>query len=249
MEIADEKTPIIAPPKRAKRTGVVRIGRRVNFIQSTPFAELVSKLGWPRNEYEYKPLAEDEIRLLLLQPGEPDAMIECALVISNLQDAVYEALSYAWGTEAPMHQIRILGFEGHRSLRNFRRARCYIRPNLYSALRTLRDPKRLVILWVDALCINQADNQEKSAQVSKLPEIYSRASNVCVWLGEGSLTRTIALRFIPEILDLPRFDTLIRDEFTTNQWIALIHLMRSQWFCQIWAIQNILFAREASLHC
>jgi hypothetical protein len=37
-------------------------------------------------------------------------------------------------------------------------------------------------LWIDALCINQDDTQERSNQVSNMREIYHRAKRVVVWL-------------------------------------------------------------------
>ena len=53
------------------------------------------------------------------------------------------------------------------------------------ALKALRDKKRPRILWIDALCINQSDIEERSSQVAFMSSVYSRAVRVIVWLGES----------------------------------------------------------------
>jgi Heterokaryon incompatibility protein (HET) len=60
--------------------------------------------------------------------------------------------------------------------------------NLFSALQHLRLPNRDGILWVDALCINQADDDEKSRQVGQMRRVYAGSNcteKVLVWLGDG----------------------------------------------------------------
>jgi hypothetical protein len=235
------RSPTRPPPTRAWRLGIQRRPR---------FSDVVSTIVQARNEYEYSPIAENEIRLLLLQAGAADSMIECALVTSSDQEAVYEALSYAWGPNNPACEIRIHQFQGkQRSMKNFKRAKHFISENLHSALRHLRDRKRQVVLWVDALCINQDDYREKAVQVRKMANIYSRASNVCVWLGESNQDGEAAMKFIPEILDLSHFTNTVQDQATWLQWKALVDLMRRPWFSRLWMLQNIAVAREASVHC
>lgn len=41
-------------------------------------------------------------------------------------------------------------------------------------------------IWIDAICINQSDDAEKSVQVAMMADIYAGAKNVIVWLGEGT---------------------------------------------------------------
>lgn len=39
-------------------------------------------------------------------------------------------------------------------------------------------------MWIDAICINQTSDKEKSTQVAKMHHIYNKAQSVYVWLGK-----------------------------------------------------------------
>ncbi|MCJ1406318.1 hypothetical protein MMC19_000383 [Ptychographa xylographoides] len=194
----------------------------------------------------------------------PQDKIECSLIKSSLVDDTqkYEALSYHWGDQEPNHEIWIRSFKGDTKVKTVKHLRTihdlaryvkpqkfYIRPNLHAALQQFRLQERDLVLWIDALCINQKDQQEKNQQVSRMANIYSRAENVCVWLGEGNEQSDKALHFVPKILDLSHFDILVNDEKFIDHWNALENLMRSTWFNRRWVIQEIAMAREATLHC
>jgi hypothetical protein len=60
-----------------------------------------------------------------------------------------------------------------------------VTPNLHVALKHFRHAARRRVLWVDAMCINQNDPDEKSEQVPMMGEIYRRATKVYAWLGEA----------------------------------------------------------------
>jgi hypothetical protein len=78
----------------------------------------------------------------------------------------YVALSYSWGNP---HETRSIFVNEHR---------VEVTKNLESALRILREKGPLragVKIWIDALCINQKDNDEKGVQVRRMRDIYNRA--------------------------------------------------------------------------
>jgi hypothetical protein len=114
------------------------------------------------------------IRLLTLLPGIRDSIICCSLAVATLDDDLhYEALSYTWGDSTIKREI------------NINHNHCLqVTANLETALQYLRYPDNDRVLWIDAICINQDDNVEKSKQVPLMGEIYGRAFNVLVWLGE-----------------------------------------------------------------
>ncbi len=126
----------------------------------------------------YSPLGADSdnasFRLITLHPSEdPSAPVQCTLKEHYLANSnEYEALSYCWGEQAD----RLAIFCDGQPLKATR--------NLEAALRCLRRASQCRLLWVDAVCINQDDTPEKESQVSIMREIYRKASNVIVWLGE-----------------------------------------------------------------
>jgi hypothetical protein len=101
------------------------------------------------------------------------ARIQCRLKEQeNIRKCSYEALSYVWGAHVGDCRIDCEG------------ETLFVTKNCEEALRRLRRPKKVRTLWVDSICINQSSNEEKSAQVDLMGEIYGRAKTVLVWLGE-----------------------------------------------------------------
>jgi hypothetical protein len=107
----------------------------------------------------------------------------------------YEALSYVWGTQSDEQCIVV---ESTSKLsENLNRQSEYtelpVRTNLMAALRHLRQPDASRMLWIDALCINQGDNSEKSTQVQRMPSIYTSAHRVVVWFGSETKDSKLAM--------------------------------------------------------
>ena len=103
------------------------------------------------------------IRLLSILPGVFETPLVCRLdeytsdSEDDLFDSVcYEALSYTWGadSENPKEKITLNGFSFS------------VTVNLYAALQVLRKEDRERVIWVDAVCINQNDIEDKEQQVS-----------------------------------------------------------------------------------
>ncbi|VUC36617.1 unnamed protein product [Clonostachys rosea] len=118
-------------------------------------------------------LADNEIRIIELLPGEEGAPIRCeARVELESGEMEYEALSYVWGNHLNQATIEVSG----RSLQ--------ITKTLHTALSRLRLSDEPRSLWIDQLCINQDDLKEKAAQVQKMRSIYSNCTRCLIWLGE-----------------------------------------------------------------
>ncbi|KAF4985023.1 hypothetical protein FDECE_16885 [Fusarium decemcellulare] len=138
--------------------------------------------------YQQTPLPERSIRLLTVFPSlSPTSPIICGVSVVPLPDdsseswPEYRALSYAWRETVPEAKypstvICCNGLEIETS------------PNLYAALVSLRQKySEPLTLWVDYLCINQLDIDERSSQVRLMGEIFRHSSEVLIWLGEPSV--------------------------------------------------------------
>ncbi|ESZ91946.1 hypothetical protein SBOR_7691 [Sclerotinia borealis F-4128] len=129
-----------------------------------------------RVPYDLLNREKQEFRLLNLKPSQDfDSIIECSLFTSTLKKPpLYEALSYVWGDATNTNSILVNGeaFE--------------ITTNLETALRYLRTPLEIRVLWIDAICINQLDNGERSHQVTCMKDIYENCWKGLLWLGPGS---------------------------------------------------------------
>jgi hypothetical protein len=128
--------------------------------------------------YEYQPLdpLKKQIRLLRLDASSTSHHIACNLERFELEIAArdgFRALSYTWGPDTPTHHILIDG-------KSFR-----IRENLYQYLRTIASQDRgsTECIWIDQICINQIDDNERTQQVSIMTDIYRLARDVKIWLG------------------------------------------------------------------
>ena len=122
--------------------------------------------------------ANEEIRLLNILPGVWDEPVRVQFSIASLcrETPQYATLSYVWGDTSKARSCIVEGQEFH------------ITNNLHSALRRLRDEARpdgaALVIWADALCINQAVTEERNQQVRLMGKIYSKCCHVFVWLGE-----------------------------------------------------------------
>ncbi|KAL6904743.1 heterokaryon incompatibility domain-containing protein [Trichoderma evansii] len=119
----------------------------------------------------------EAFRLIKLFRGRWNDEIRCKLNVYSRDGAFYpsyKALSYVWGRwrrDPPKilvndHAVKVTN-------------------NLEMALRHLREEDDDIILWIDALCINQNNTAERSSQVSQMRSIYSTASEVIIFLGDG----------------------------------------------------------------
>jgi len=201
-------------------------------IASSKRPGIGSQMKWDSlhgGTYRYNPLGLGEIRVLHLLAGKKDDQIHCAfspIQIRNVNagNAIpnYHAVSYYWEDKPPLDEIQI--FTGtHQFEATYETL--VIRPTLSTALRRLRDEQKIVLLWIDALCINQNDDEEKTVQVVMIPQIIYKACHVCVWLGEDANGSETMHTFLPKLLDLTQVDRIVEKESTPEQWQAFPALM------------------------
>ncbi len=151
--------------------------------------EILESLQIGSLTYDYKRLDFDtyEIRILVMDPISDETSscdLRCQIQHESLiSPTPYLALSYCWGPVEPRKEVILDGLKQG------------ITPNLYDTLQEVRrhhyrskrhNPIRL---WVDALCINQNDNQERSEQVRTMRQIYSMAEEVLAYVGDVKICR------------------------------------------------------------
>jgi hypothetical protein len=127
----------------------------------------------------------------------------------------------------------------------------HVRPNLYRALRRLRaGPNVDVRLWVDALCINQSDNEEKTHQLPKMLMIYHSGANTVIWLGEsnpGEADSERGIQFVEDIISIRLLKFLLESPTAIHDWLAFAELLTRDWFSRRWIIQEVAASRLATI--
>ncbi|KAF2726407.1 HET-domain-containing protein, partial [Polyplosphaeria fusca] len=170
--------------------------------------------------------------------------LECELFQHSLLNDThtpYEALSYVWGSAERVECITL------------NRKRFWVTDNLYSALQCLRLRDRDRHLWVDAICINQADKGEQGRQVRQMGAIFKLAKKVLFWLGKA----TPEIITLMDVLNQPRKIGTDCDlgQLTPhgNRWddcrTGLRQLLNRQWFTRVWILQETANAQEATVYC
>jgi hypothetical protein len=200
--------------------------------------------------YCYSRLSEKgSIRLLRLMPHEDQkAPIQCQIVEYHLQKPgqgthLYEALSYVWGSEKHPQPIYIQpdgesndsptaktkqDVGHHSSLGG--KSYLLITKNLHTALSYLRNRFLERVMWIDAICINQKDSDEKGQQVQSMAKIYTNAIRVVVWLGEAAGGSDQALEVLRQAAEEQHEHPAIDEP---NQQ-AIFTLLKRPWFQRIW---------------
>jgi hypothetical protein len=177
-----------------------------------------------------------QFRVLQLYPGAYDDPIVCKLCHRSMNRVPrFEALSYVWGSELSSQQLCLNG------------SFMPMTANLDVALRRLRPSRDHLgqskprTLWVDALCINQQDLDERAAQVRLMQDIFPSARRVLVWLGAAADDSDQAMARISR-----------RDEaqwHTRDFMLQLRHILLRPWFTRTWVLQEFLLANEVIFGC
>lgn len=191
-------------------------------------------------------------RILRLLPGIERQQLHGELDTVDFNDPTrepYSCISYVWGDTNITGPMRINDEE------------LQVTTNLLSCLHHLRHPQDAIVLWIDAVCINQDDLSEKSHQVSIMGEIYSQCSTVYVWLGcppdmkplaqdPFTLIRHFAeyghycegrsvTKGDPGTVSFPESETFLA------VWKNFLHVVDSKWWTRSWTVQEVVLPKNA----
>ncbi|KAI1757534.1 heterokaryon incompatibility protein-domain-containing protein [Xylaria castorea] len=142
---------------------------------------------WRQHLYLQTRLKEKNgrIRLLTIQPRQytasrsesPSSTIHCFLRLAELKEhPQFTVVSHRWHTTDAVDETKSVLVNG---------AAVPVSPGLFEVLHHLQKETQAVVVWIGALCINHADEneREKSVQVSQLPQIFAAAEKTLIWLG------------------------------------------------------------------
>jgi hypothetical protein len=197
--------------------------------------------------FVYTPLVSGTIRLLLPEPNRQPAGYYWHLEEAHLDDSrlKFDALSYTWG---PLDRKFPISLNGQCA---------YVHYNLYTALPFLatRSKRRFRRrpFWIDAICINQADEKEKAVQIASMHRIYRMANMVWAWLGlaEEQVWMPQAVALLNRIAYVRREDVHLvgLGDLDPAVWSAIKHLLQNQWFRRVWVMQEAALAGSITFIC
>ncbi|KAL8902498.1 MAG: hypothetical protein Q9207_004655 [Kuettlingeria erythrocarpa] len=231
--------PVLKSTSGKKRGIFNRLGATGNEADSVPF--------------QYSPLGESQIRVLRISIEPTTGFLVGSFNTIDLESSVgtYRAISYCWGDPTPAYRVL---FENGQSL--------IVTKSAAEILTHVLPRHPQDTFWIDQLCINQADNVEKSAQVMLMGQIYASTKQVIAWLGCGDSDCEKAIGFVqtmfkevedrkrkglqptlePMMSSAPRLRNLTSEMSRERKWTALSRLLANSWFERAWVMQEVIMA-------
>ena len=210
--------------------------------------------------YKYRSLLNaGDIRLLIVLSRPCGKPLRCRFrhVSLNALPFPYEAISYYWGDPVFDHVIYHVE-ETTKAISTL-----YVTKNLHDAVCNLRgNDEKACAVWIDGVCINQDDVDERNGQVRLMRHIYESATCTHIWLGEPADNTTVAIRMLKdlagewkrqeeapnaeEIFQIPSTQLLQWDDKERASVSSFLH---RPWFTRIWCVQEAASTPPAIAHC
>jgi hypothetical protein len=152
----------------------------------------------------------------------------------------FEALSYTWGDGGDVRSILV------------NEIRRDVSRNLEEALRALRglqETRLGMCYWVDSLCIDQENLEERNEQVKRMKEIYSRARAVIVWLGQEEKMDKDAVQTMRHLCRNPFVENTrqLPADLLLDEWPALFAFIQKPYWNRSWIIQELAMNHNSTL--
>lgn len=196
----------------------------------------------------YKSLNPYENEFRLLRIDNLDSCCPSTTLHTFSLDAApeYYALSYHWGSTSRPLPVTINGH--HRK----------VTKNLSIALHQLYDLKVKVRLdrdayfWIDALCINQEDFEERNHQVTNMRTIYSQAEAVYISVGDATddsyLVPSLVQKLVACETDPNQLGQIIHSDYN-QEFHAFQAFLRRKYWTRVWVVQEVNSAKQAHILC
>ncbi|RYN72974.1 hypothetical protein AA0117_g8143 [Alternaria alternata] len=177
--------------------------------------------------FEYSPLDLDapsirQVRVLADLSSDGHIRLEICHASTK---STYSCLSYVWGRERTLHWIRL----GERLFQ--------VRHNLRAFLQSARKKPHVCSewLWIDALCIDQSNNSERSHQVQQMGHIFSRAVKVISWLGDDEVIAQFFRESTPPLM--------LHAVYSKQTHPGWVRFLQSDYWARAWITQEVALAR------
>lgn len=232
--------------------------------------------------FAYSPLGAGSIRLIsnlsiVSNPSTGDHEIKCTLEEVELdKHPKYDCLSYTW--EEPLYQKYLLVPRIYKDTNypiDCNGKSFTIAENLRDALVEIGksrggngDLQRQDKIWIDAVCIDQKNEEEKIIQIKMMSQIYASAQSVVVWLGPempddsglkmallvmGRLSQIPPAKFKTAVLsrlgNADTYQNLGIDFISKREWVCFGAFILRRWFCRMWVVQETFFAKNFVVFC
>lgn len=226
----------------------------------------VSYIEQAGERYEYRPLnwEQKEIRMLLLQPSSRTShrrqgVLQCSMQyaqLATMSSPKYETASYVWGDASHRSCILIDG---------------KVMDIPMSAERVLRSFKAGTVIWIDAVCINQQDVDERGHQVALMADVYTKTTKnyICLHSDDSPADIEAAVLALYAVWEDARRATHDFDKFTETvvdgesgydtyadtglkvevDFDALVRLFDCAWFSRIWGKSAVDASRDLVRAC
>lgn len=219
----------------------------------------------------YKPIQHDQVRLIKFSHdgNRTSAVFEAFSLDGPIPP--YLTLSYTWGVQhhapgaVPSHFLHV----GTVKIRALAALESFLQ-----ILATKNTELQDTWWWIDSICINLEDMEERSQQVQLMGEIYRHAQKVIIWLGEESddtdrafdfmhlLYKTLSelhQQIVPDpttailVEDNPvlveRIRRVFQQDYYQEHWDALTNLCSRRWWSRVWTLQEYAIPKNASFWC
>lgn len=134
---------------------------------------------------------------------------------------------------------------------------------VFDIVSTLVPQGGTLYLWIDAICINPEDHDERASQVTIMGDIYRQAQQVVIFLGtadDGSTRAMDLLQLTRGFIQAngDRLPPLNIEEFEKKSlgaglnpayWAAIAQLLCMPWFTRCWTVQEVALASDAVAVC
>ncbi|EEU35267.1 uncharacterized protein NECHADRAFT_88090 [Fusarium vanettenii 77-13-4] len=216
----------------------------------------------PKLEYDPLPNSTSFRLLQILSDGGQD-ILRCRMFDADLaaQDTPeYIALSYTWHEKSLPNLFRpVLINEKYLA----------VSLNLWNFLQNYRQTAGERIIWIDQICINQDDQDERVQQIGQMCAIYERASMDVFWIGEPDEHTEDVMDMLESLNRLemshlasghrhPGIDALLNPiymhavglpVYPSSKWGALMHFISRSAFERAWIIQEVAVSQNTAIFC